>query len=434
MFKTILLGAGLFAALIAVLIFSGRIPLGNKADTTPTGDVMVWGTIPQDAMDALLQEINVQTKTYRVDYQEIPEADFSNRLVNALASGSGPDLIIAPYQTLLEQRGRIMPFPSASLPEATFKSVYVDGASVLLTSAGVIGLPISIEPLMLFYNRTLLSQGGIINPPTTWDEVTNVVSSLTKLDSNNRIIQSGLAFGSASNLTTAKDVLMTLVYQLGQTPVIYTYDEKGKEYFDVRADQPIVEDGEVRPLTSALRYFASFADPTKSVYSWNALQPNATEQFSRELLAMYVGYLGDQKALMEKNPRLSFGMKVLPQSKGYKTKVTGMRMYAIAAMKRTTNPFATMTAQGFLAGTTFGPRIAYIAGGVSPVRSVLAKDGSVPPEVVQSALIARGWFDQAPNTTLNYIRLMVNDVVTGKSTPTDSVALFISRMLELYTK
>jgi hypothetical protein len=45
MLPKILLGLGLFATMFSVLIFSGKINIGKKADG-PKGEVQVWGTLP----------------------------------------------------------------------------------------------------------------------------------------------------------------------------------------------------------------------------------------------------------------------------------------------------------------------------------------------------------------------------------------------------
>ena len=101
MFKNIIFGVGILAALVAMLIFSGRLPIGKSNKVTATGEVVAWGTLPQASMENLFQSINNTTKTYRISYYEVSEATFSSKLLEALASGRGPDLIIPPYQIIL---------------------------------------------------------------------------------------------------------------------------------------------------------------------------------------------------------------------------------------------------------------------------------------------------------------------------------------------
>jgi ABC-type glycerol-3-phosphate transport system substrate-binding protein len=155
MLPKILLGVGIFAAVFSVLIFSGKIPGIGPGEKKVTGGVVLWGTIPETQMNQMIQQFNLNAKTYRVDYTEVKEENFEQSLLVALANGTGPDLVMAPYQTLLAQSERIYPFPITSLGEKQFKDMYVDGASVFFGTEGALALPVSIEPMVLFYNRTL---------------------------------------------------------------------------------------------------------------------------------------------------------------------------------------------------------------------------------------------------------------------------------------
>jgi hypothetical protein len=82
----------------------------------------------------------------------------------------------------------------------------------------------------------------------------------------------------------------------------------------------------------------------------------------------------------------------------------------------------------------YGPTIASLAGGVTPIKSALAQDPSVSGEVRQSVLVAQGWFDSHGATSESYVEAMINDVVSGRSSIGDAADLFVSRMSELYTK
>ena len=87
MLRNILLGVGVFAALLSVLIFSGKIPLGNK-DAEAKGEVVLWGTIDEQQMNRIVQEFNPKATTYRVVYREVPAINFNQILLEALANGT----------------------------------------------------------------------------------------------------------------------------------------------------------------------------------------------------------------------------------------------------------------------------------------------------------------------------------------------------------
>lgn len=198
MLRKILLGAGIVATVFSVLIFSGKISVGGK-DTSAKGTVVLWGTLPETGMNSVVQQFNPKAKDYSVQYVYVPEAQFHQKLLEALANGNGPDLIIGRYQSILAERDRILPFPLANLPEKNFNDTYLDGAKALFGPEGAIGLPISIEPMVLFYNRSLLSKHGIVNPPAYWDEVASIAPQLT-VKEGNRFIETGIALGTPTSV------------------------------------------------------------------------------------------------------------------------------------------------------------------------------------------------------------------------------------------
>lgn len=432
MVRNFLLGFGIFSVVLSILIFSCKIPIGKcKPGASAQGEVQLWGTLPEIQMNAVVQAFNPQARDYAVRYKYVPEAEFNQRLLEALASGTGPDMIMAPYQTILTQASRIMPFPATSFGEKAFRDTYVDGASVLYSPQGALGLPVSVEPMVLFYNRTLFSKHGIITPPAYWDEVTNIVPALTVV-SGGRFLESGIALG-APGTSYQKDIMMAIVAQLGQTPVVRIPNQMGELFFSVTANDPVTEGGDVKPLATVLRYLSQYADPGQKTFTWKEEMGDAADLFVGEKLAMYIGYAGEYPTLRARNPRGEFEMTTLPQTKGYNTFATGMRMYAISTLKTTKNPVAALTVESQFAGLGVSPTIAAIVGGVPAARSYAATQG-LSPVVAQGMLVARGWYDSYATQSTLYTDAMFSDVINYRYNITDAAALFVGRLRDLYTK
>lgn len=431
MFKKVIIGISVFAALFAVLIFSGKIPIGGGSNA-PVGAVTVWGTVPQDTMDTLLQDFNTQAKTYRVSYKEIKEDVFINTLVGALADGNGPDMILAPYQIILSQTSRVYPYPTTSVSEKTFKDSFVDGASIFWTPYGAVALPVSIEPLVLFYNRTLLSKHGVVNPPSYWDELTNMVSKLTVRDSNGAFIENAIGFGVWNNVPYVKDILVAMVNQLGEPAVLQEYTDSGVNY-NVLINTPLNSRPDVYPLTTVVRFFTQFSDQSKpTVYTWNQFLPSAQSLFIAEKLAMYIGYSGEYTTMHESNQKMDIGMTYLPQMKDYNTFATGMRMYGVATLRSTKNAPVALAAQAALAGGQWSPIIASSLNAQSALRGAAATT-NVNEVISKSMLNAHGFPDVHPNETNNLFAQMINDIISGKLLINDAVDTFVSRFTNLYT-
>lgn len=428
MLPKILLGVGIFAALFSVLIFSGKVPgIGDKK-ATPQGEVILWGTLPETQMNTIIEAFNPKAKTYRVIYREVSEQNFSQTLLEALANGNGPDLIMAPYQTLLAQSSRIYPFP---IDEKLYKDNYIDGASVFYGVSSALALPVSVEPMVLFYNRTLLSKHGVVNPPEYWGDVSAAVPALTVQNNKGQFVESAIALG-APNTPYAKDILMAIVAQLGQVPVLKQYDTTGNQYLTVLANRPITEGGDVLPLSSALRFFTQFADPTQKTYTWNQFMGNADDQFVAEKLAMYIGYSGELATLRARNPRAEIDMTGFPQTKEYTTFATGMRMYGIASLKSSKNLPVALSVEAQFAGGEVSPAIASIVGGVPAFRGYTTTPG-LSVVIARGMLVARGWQDSFFNQSSSYTVSMLSDILNNRQSLSDAASTFVSRLQDLYS-
>lgn len=428
MLSKILLGVGIFAAIFAMLIFSGKLKIG-QTDEGPKGSVLIWGTLPEAQMNPLVQAFNPQAKTYKVSYKEVREDAFSQTLLVALSNGAGPDLIIAPYQTILAESPRLYPFPLASISEQTFKTTYVDGAALFFSPRGALALPISVEPLVLFYNRRLFSKHGIVSPPEYWDEVASIVPKLTILNSKGQFIESGIALG-APNTPYAKDILIAIVEQLGQVPVLTQYNTMNVPRQTVLLNQSAT--GGSPPLTAASQFFVQFADPSQLTYSWNEYAGLADDQFVAEKLAMYIGYSGELGTLRARNPRADFQIAKLPQTRGQNTFSTGLRMYGISAMRTSRNLPVALAVQAQFAGSGIAPSLAAMVGGVPGYRQYALTVG-LDSVIATSMLVANGWYDLFAVKSNLLISRMIADILYNRQGASDAVNSFVSRLQDLYT-
>lgn len=430
MLRNILLGAGVFAALLAVLIFSGKLPIGNQG-AQAGGEVVMWGTIQEESMNGLIQEFNPKAKEYRVTYREVPEAQFNKVLIEALANGTGPDLIIAPYQYILANAARVYPFPTATMSEKVFKDTYVDAASVFLTPQGPLALPVSVDPMVLFYNRHLLSKHGVVSPPGFWDDLVRLVPTLTVKDQSGQFLESAVALGSA-NVPHMKDIMMTVVSQLGQLPVLRQVRQDGSAVAIVTANKPIDANQDIQPLSTAALFFTGFADSRKDTYTWSQYGESADNQFVAEKLAMYIGYASELPVLRSRNPKGDFEMAYLPQTRGYNTFATGAKMYGVATLRTSKNLVTALTVESQFGGSGIAPAIASAVGATPPFRSYATVQG-VPDVIARSMLVAKAWYDSFPAESSAYAVSMLADIISGRFNPTDAANTFVSRLQDLYT-
>ena len=67
----------------------------------------------------------------------------------------------------------------------------------------------------MVYNENIFNNAGIKKPPETWEDIINNVGQLTVKDRNGRIITSGIALGTASNISHFSDIFCLFLLQNG---------------------------------------------------------------------------------------------------------------------------------------------------------------------------------------------------------------------------
>src|SRR5665811_2101232 len=214
-FQIILIVVFIAAAVLGLLVFSGAIPLGNKSQTGAQGTVVLWGTFKAEQISPLLQEFNNANQDFVVQYVYKSPDNFDQDLLEALASGTGPDLFFLPDNLAFHYSNKIFPIPYQSFSLSSFKKSFAGAGEVFLTSKGILAFPIIVDPLVMYYNRSILDANGVVYPPSNWDDFINTVPTLTKRDENNKVVKSAVALGHFSNVFHAKDILATLFMQTG---------------------------------------------------------------------------------------------------------------------------------------------------------------------------------------------------------------------------
>ena len=285
---------GIFGFFIIVGVFLFATYRSGGGENSGPAEALVWGTLPQETIDSTLRAFGVEnTNTLSVTYREIPEDSFDAVLVEALASGEGPDLVILPHDLILRHRNKIQAIPFESYTERDFRDRFIDGADIFLEQSGIIALPFNVDPLVLYWNRTLLSNASIPQAPRYWDELESIVPTLALVDESLAIQQSAIPFGEFLNVAHAKEILATLIMQAGSPIVARNEREQPVSYLSARLG------ASTAPGESALRFYTEFSNPSKALYTWNRALPVSTNAFLSGDLAFYPGYASELGTLRQ---------------------------------------------------------------------------------------------------------------------------------------
>ena len=393
-------------AIFGLLTFSGAINIGKKKESTVRGTAILWGPFATNAMLGTLSEFNSDNKDLLVKYVAKDPSTYEQELLDALASGVGPDMFFVPDYMAYDYRDKVYVIPYTSFPLDSYRSAFAGAGEVFLTMNGILAMPISIDPLMLYYNRSMLDSNNIVFPPTFWDDLLEMVPVLTKTTEGSQVLQSAVALGQFQNIQNAKDILAMLFMQLGN-PIVRE-DTKRRIFVSALDDNG-------RTLAEALTFFTDFSNPLKSAYSWNLSLPNSREYFLAENSAFYFGLASEYSSLVNQNPNINLGVAEVPQIKGSAKKVTSAHTLGIAVSRFSKNPEVALAATSMLVSGDFVKEFLTTFGLVPARRDLLAQEltDSFYPYFYRSALYADSWLDPRSDDSDQIFAEMVGNVLSN---------------------
>lgn len=412
-FQVILIAIFVVCALAGVALFATFRSGGETATLPP---ITIWGTLPENTVMDFIVELNSELPTpLLVTYIEKSEATFDAEFIEALASQKAPDAILVPQQLLARHEDKVIAIPATVLTERDFKNTYVSQAELYLNSnREPLALPLTIDPLVMYWNRDLFTNAGFATYPRYWDEFGNIIEKVSLRDVNANIRRSALAMGEFTNITNAKELLGTLLLQAGN-PVTARGDETtGGRMVSALGDG--MYEGSKYSIP-AVTFFTQFTNPRSSFYSWNRGLPTDKSWFLSGSLATYFGFASELFDIRSKNPNIDFDVAPLPQARGGNNRVTYGKMYGFSIVKSTPNPTATFT----VLQTLVAPPALAILGKKSylpPVRRDMIGAGSTDPYLeifYDSALISKGWLDMNAGKTREIFQTMVESITSGRA-------------------
>ncbi|MFT7507455.1 MAG: ABC-type glycerol-3-phosphate transport system substrate-binding protein [Acidimicrobiales bacterium] len=425
-FQLALLGGFAFVSIAALVIFGTYDPPDKTEQSVYGSEVIIWGTLPEDVFTEVFRGITREDKLFDVvKYYQVDERSFDDELINAIAEGRSPDMVVLASENLVKHRAKLFPISYESLPLRDYRTAYVDGAEIFARADGVYAVPFAVDPMMMYWNRDLFASNALAQAPRNWAEVvSSVVPSITSVDSSLNIITSALAFGEFRNVTHAKEVLMLLLLQSGSEMVT-----EGDRGYVMGLDKSLSENSRA-PLDAALKFYTDFSNPTKSTYTWNRAMKQDLNAFISGDLALYFGLGSEAENIYKKNANLNYDVTMVPQGSGATALRTYGTFYGFAIPRAAPNmsgayaAMNTISSARYADGLTRGLNLA-------PVRRDLIAQGDSEPyraSILQSALIARSWLDPDPVESSNIFMQMVEDVVSNRSRYNKAISDAINRL------
>ncbi len=300
----------------------------QEAEAVKKATLEYW-TVYDDvgAINSAVEKFRLYRPYATINVRQYKPEEIYERLVEALAEDRGPDIISVPVRQLPFYQSKLATMPSSVKDAIVETNKTVTGAmetvislrTVVLPNSlniereffqtvkkdaivdnDIYGLPLSLDSLVIYYNKDILDRSGVPEPPKNWSEFQEAVRKTTKFNRDTgKIVQSGTALGLAKNINNFDDIFYVLLKQSG-----ITLGQGGFVWSGAKNDNP---------LYNVLDFYTDFANPTRDTYTWNAEQEMALDRFIKGGTAFFFGYNYHYNLIKTQGANLNFDVLPLIQ-------------------------------------------------------------------------------------------------------------------------
>ncbi|TSC90285.1 MAG: multiple sugar transport system substrate-binding protein [Parcubacteria group bacterium Gr01-1014_2] len=373
-----------------------------------------WGVFDEtSAFEETIRSFRRLYPDINIRYVPFPFEEYEKAVIDALAAGRGPDIWMIQSSWLPKHKDKLAPLDQndkdLNFKLFNFQQDFVDVVqNDLIDNGQIYALPLYVDTLALYYNKDLFNSAGISQPPKTWDEFNEAVKTLTKIDNKGNIERAGAAIGLARNVNRSTDILSLLMIQSGVGMVDRVRNEA--VFANPVGFEPI---GEV-----ALEYYTDFANPLKSVYTWNDNLFYSVDAFTTERAAMMFNYSHQIQVIKSKAPRLNFEVALMPQVKDSLIRVDYANYFAPAVSTASENKEAAWKFLTFL--TSRDGVLPYLRKSLRPTaKRDLIDSQKTDPDLgvfANQSLSARSWYQIDPAAIEQIFADTIENVVFRRTT------------------
>lgn len=420
-FQIVVIGIFVVLLIFGFLGFSGKLDSilpGSKKDIN-YGTVTLWGTLPSSMMQSLIGTKLAGNKEIAIKYVEKRAETFNRDFVEALASQKGPDLVILPQDEMIRNLNKLNLVSYQTIAERDFKDTFLQEGEMFLRPDGIVALPFTLDPFVMYWNRDIFTSAGIVTSPSLWEQFYNLAPKITVRDQSGDISRSFVSFGEYRNVTNAKEILSVFMMQAG-SPIVSSQDGSL-----IAALMTPNSTGAENPVISAVRFFTEFSKQDKDSYSWNSSLPLSRAMFESGELATYFGYASEYQSIKQKNPHLNFDVAVVPQAKNAPLKLTFGRMSGLAITLASQNPQGALHAELLLTGKDFIDGLGAFTSLPPVLREFYTtrQTDAVQSVFYDSAIIAHAWQDPSSADTDSIFMNMIDSINSGRSNMNDALSV-----------
>jgi ABC-type glycerol-3-phosphate transport system substrate-binding protein len=413
----------IFFGLFFIFIIMGVVAFATYKSSSSSKSlpaITIWGTFPKDKFDQYVAKTNQSlTMPISVQYVEKNADNFTRELVQALARGTGPDAILISAENLYPNLDKIVAIPYSVLNVRTFKDSYVEAGELYMRNNGIVGIPFTIDPLVMYWNRDTFASAGLASYPRYWEDFGYIISKLTVKDNAGNIKKTAIALGDFTNVSNAREIFGSILFQIGNPITAFGNNPDVLETTIRYSIQP------PNPQTVS-DFFVQFINPNNPYYSWNRGMINDKSAFLAGYLSTYFGFASEIKDIANKNPNLNFDVAPFPQLKNSVKKATYGKMYGFSILKASPVQNAAFQIVSILTSPDVIKDMSDSLYLPSVRRDIIAVGSNDPYISIfnSQALIAHTWLDSSPEDSRRLMSDMISSITSGAKKTTEAIKDF----------
>lgn len=324
----------LIILLILLLLIFGKkkttdTPTNNTNQGTVSGEIVYWGLWEsQDVMKSLIEEFQTNNPGAKVRYSQQTFSGYESRLhtrlqQTATTSEPAPDVFRIHNTWLPKYASLLSAMPTGVMTRNEYSQKFYPTALADFTGkdgTSIFAVPIEIDGLMVFYNKQLLAQQNIQQPPEDWDSFTALARRLTKKDSSGRITQAGLALGTSRNIQHSSEIILFLLLQ------------EGVDLMDSSRTKISLNNSKT---IGVFQTYVDFATGSNAV--WSSSLNNDLNMFYSGKLAMMIAPSWRAFDIIKSSSSIEFGTSPLPQLQANENQVYYSTYWGEAVNRKSQN-------------------------------------------------------------------------------------------------
>ncbi len=439
--KIIILGGliALFVIVLVLFLVFGRKHTTPTTSTSSSNQLVIWDSFDEEEnLAPYITKFKERNPDMSVSYVKKNSANYELESVDAIAAGKGPDVWVIPSNWMAKHHSKLAALTDWKLDSKkkktnsqVFREDYLAvAAQDSIFSDQVLGMPLFIDSLSLYYNPNLLNKKFqdyikdhpnadpanlskiLTTPPKTWDDLASMIKYYG---------DGAIALGS-SNVEHSSDILAALAIQSGAE--MTSSDNKNALFHT--ANNLI---GDVAyPGTKALDFYTTFSKKGDPHYTWDKAEKNTYESFTKERVAMMIDYKQNMSKV-KRDLQYEPGLSSLPQIKDT-TKPLDLAYYQIFTVPKVSqNQEKAWEFILSLSNSEILPTYLNKVGVNSALKN--QTEGSTDWADIQNK-IATSWYNPDPVKVDKIFKTAIDQVLDGQKPQTaiDGAAAEVSALLQ----